>query len=76
MYSALLFVLFVFLIYVRTSAYSHLNMLVLLSCYDPQVIQDAIKARSSPITLLGRSIDVDFNAGIFVTLNPAGTYIS
>lgn len=37
-----------------------------------QIIQDAIKARSSPITLLGRSIDVDFNSGIFVTLNPAG----
>lgn len=37
-----------------------------------QVIQDSIKARSSPIQLLGRSVDVDFNAGIFVTLNPAG----
>lgn len=37
-----------------------------------QVIQDAIKLRSSPVHLLGRSIDVDFNAGIFVTLNPAG----
>ena len=37
-----------------------------------QVIQDAIKIKSSPIQLLGRSVDVDFNAGIFVTLNPAG----
>jgi dynein heavy chain 2 len=37
-----------------------------------QIIQDAIKTRSSPITLLGRSIDVNFNSGIFVTLNPAG----
>jgi dynein heavy chain 2 len=37
-----------------------------------QVIQDAIKLKSSPVHLLGRSIDVDFNAGIFVTLNPAG----
>lgn len=37
-----------------------------------QVIQDAIKMKSSPVDLLGRSIDVDFNAGIFVTLNPAG----
>jgi dynein heavy chain 2 len=37
-----------------------------------QIIQDAIKARTSPISLLGRSIDVNFNSGIFVTLNPAG----
>jgi dynein heavy chain 2, cytosolic len=37
-----------------------------------QVIQDAIKGKSSPISLLGRTVDVDFNAGIFVTLNPAG----
>ena len=37
-----------------------------------QVIQDSIKAKSSPINLLGRNVDVDFNAGIFVTLNPAG----
>ena len=37
-----------------------------------QVIQDAIKMRETPINLLGRSIDVNFNAGIFVTLNPAG----
>lgn len=37
-----------------------------------QIIQDAIKTKTSPINLLGRSIDVDFNSGIFVTLNPAG----
>ena len=37
-----------------------------------QIIQDAIKQRTSPIQLLGRSINVDFNSGIFVTLNPAG----
>lgn len=37
-----------------------------------QVIQDAIKQRTPAISLLGRSINVDFNAGIFVTLNPAG----
>ena len=37
-----------------------------------QIIQDAIKQRSSPIQLLGRSINVNFNSGIFVTLNPAG----
>jgi dynein heavy chain 2 len=39
-----------------------------------QVIQDSIKTRTSPIELLGRSINVDFNAGIFVTLNPAGKH--
>jgi dynein heavy chain 2 len=37
-----------------------------------QVIQDSIKTKQSPITLLGKQIDVDFNSGIFVTLNPAG----
>jgi dynein heavy chain 2 len=37
-----------------------------------QIIQDSIKTKSSPIQLLGRTIDVNFNAGIFVTLNPAG----
>lgn len=37
-----------------------------------QIIQDAIKTRSSPINLLGRNVDVNFNSGIFVTLNPAG----
>ncbi|CAK9088100.1 Cytoplasmic dynein 2 heavy chain 1 (Dynein heavy chain isotype 1B) [Durusdinium trenchii] len=37
-----------------------------------QVIQAAIKAKSSTLKLLGRNIDVDFNAGIFVTMNPAG----
>lgn len=37
-----------------------------------QIIQDAIKTKTSPINLLGLSVDVDFNAGIFVTLNPAG----
>lgn len=37
-----------------------------------QVIQDAIKDRTRSIKLLNRSLDVDFNAGIFVTLNPAG----
>ncbi|OWZ22446.1 Dynein heavy chain [Phytophthora megakarya] len=37
-----------------------------------QVIQDAIKEKTGTINLLSRSVDVDFNAGIFVTLNPAG----
>ncbi|KAL8004079.1 putative AAA+ ATPase domain, dynein heavy chain region D6 P-loop domain-containing protein [Plasmopara halstedii] len=37
-----------------------------------QVIQDAIKEKAGTINLLNRSVDVDFNAGIFVTLNPAG----
>ena len=35
-------------------------------------LQGAIKARQPAVELLGRSIDVDCNAGIFVTLNPAG----
>ena len=37
-----------------------------------QVIQAAIKARAPTATLLGRDIDVNPAAGIFVTLNPAG----
>jgi len=37
-----------------------------------QVIQDAIKTKSPVLSLLGREVDVDFDAGIFVTLNPAG----
>ena len=37
-----------------------------------QLIQDAIKGQTPVLRLLGRDIDVDFNAGIFVTLNPAG----
>lgn len=37
-----------------------------------QLIQDAIKDKTTNIKLLNRSVDVDFNAGIFVTLNPAG----
>ncbi|CAM9184751.1 unnamed protein product, partial [Discosporangium mesarthrocarpum] len=37
-----------------------------------QIIQDTIKAKNPSLRLLGREIDVDFNAGIFVTLNPAG----
>jgi len=37
-----------------------------------QVIQDAIKTKATSLTLLGRTVSVDLNAGIFVTLNPAG----
>ena len=37
-----------------------------------QVIQDSIKMKTTPITLLGKEVNVDFNSGIFVTLNPAG----
>ena len=38
-----------------------------------QVIQSAIKNKTSSIQLLGKNIDdVDHNAGIFVTMNPAG----
>jgi dynein heavy chain 2 len=37
-----------------------------------QVIQEAIKAQEKQINLLGKQVDVNFNSGIFVTLNPAG----
>jgi dynein heavy chain 2 len=37
-----------------------------------QVIQSALKNRESSLVLLNSTIDVDPNAGIFVTLNPAG----
>ena len=39
-----------------------------------QVIQAAIKSKSPTLMLLGRQIDVDHNAGIFVTMNPAGKH--
>ncbi|KAH8059565.1 dynein light chain binding protein [Aureococcus anophagefferens] len=39
-----------------------------------QLIQDAIKGHIPVLRLLGRDVDVDFDAGIFVTLNPAGNY--
>ena len=39
-----------------------------------QVIQAAIKLKASTLVLLGRTIDVDHNAGIFVTMNPAGKH--
>ncbi|CEO98015.1 hypothetical protein PBRA_006129 [Plasmodiophora brassicae] len=37
-----------------------------------QVIQAALKGRQSHVDLLGAQINVDPNAGIFVTMNPAG----
>jgi dynein heavy chain 2, cytosolic len=37
-----------------------------------QVIQKAIKNSEKTLELLGRVIDVNMNAGIFVTMNPAG----
>ena len=37
-----------------------------------QIIQDAIREKRPNLHLLGKDIDVNFNAGIFVTLNPAG----
>ena len=37
-----------------------------------QVIQSAIKLKDPTLSLLGKTIDVDHNAGIFVTMNPAG----
>ena len=39
-----------------------------------QVIQAAIKAKASTVVLLGRTIDIDLNGGIFVTMNPAGKH--
>lgn len=36
------------------------------------MIQEAIKAREHTIGLLGKRVEVNFNSGIFVTLNPAG----
>lgn len=36
------------------------------------VIQDAIKGKIKNLNLMGSDLEVDFNAGIFVTLNPAG----
>jgi len=35
-------------------------------------VQGAIKARQPSVEPMGRSIDVNCNAGIFVTMNPAG----
>ncbi|KAK6172722.1 hypothetical protein SNE40_016326 [Patella caerulea] len=37
-----------------------------------QVIQDAIKNKASRIELLGKSVDINHNSGIFITMNPAG----
>lgn len=37
-----------------------------------QVIQTALKGKHPSLNLLGNTINVDANAGIFVTLNPAG----
>ncbi|CAD5207663.1 unnamed protein product [Bursaphelenchus okinawaensis] len=37
-----------------------------------QTLQDAIKNRSSSCQLNNRTVNVDFNAAIFVTLNPVG----
>ncbi|CAM9780353.1 unnamed protein product [Hapterophycus canaliculatus] len=37
-----------------------------------QIIQDAIKAKRPSLRQVPNELDVDLNAGIFVTLNPAG----
>ena len=37
-----------------------------------QTIQAALKSRQDSMTFLGKDIEVNHNAGIFVTLNPAG----
>ena len=36
------------------------------------VLQGAIKAHHPTVELMGRTVEVDCNAGIFVTMNPAG----
>lgn len=35
-------------------------------------MQGAIKTRQPFVELMGRTVDVNCNAGIFVTMNPAG----
>ena len=35
-------------------------------------LQSALKERKASVELMGRTVEMDFNAGIFVTLNPAG----
>ena len=42
------------------------------SCVTFECLQGAIKARQPSVELMGRSVDVNCNAGIFVTMNPAG----
>ncbi|KAJ3146349.1 Cytoplasmic dynein 2 heavy chain 1 [Geranomyces michiganensis] len=37
-----------------------------------QIIQAALKAKAKQVELLGKTVDLDANSGIFVTLNPAG----
>jgi dynein heavy chain 2 len=37
-----------------------------------QIIQDAIREKKPHLHMMGKDIEVNFNAGIFVTLNPAG----
>ncbi|KAJ3098912.1 Cytoplasmic dynein 2 heavy chain 1 [Phlyctochytrium planicorne] len=37
-----------------------------------QIIQAAIKSKEKHVTLLGKTVEVNLNSGIFVTLNPAG----
>lgn len=37
-----------------------------------QIIQGAIKERAPQMTFMHKTVDVDHNAGIFVTMNPAG----
>ncbi|KAJ3141233.1 Cytoplasmic dynein 2 heavy chain 1 [Geranomyces variabilis] len=37
-----------------------------------QIIQAALKAKVNRVELLGKTVDLDANSGIFVTLNPAG----
>jgi dynein heavy chain 2 len=39
-----------------------------------QVIQAAIKEKAPSVKLMGSTVEVDCNAGIFVTMNPAGKH--
>ncbi|KFM70529.1 Cytoplasmic dynein 2 heavy chain 1, partial [Stegodyphus mimosarum] len=37
-----------------------------------QIIQTALKVKTREIELDGKKVEIDFNAGIFITMNPAG----
>ena len=37
-----------------------------------QIIQAALKTRSPHLDFMGKQVEVDHRAGIFVTMNPAG----
>ena len=43
---------------------------LILATIPAQVIQAALKARSTTVNLLGRTVSIDANSGIFITMNP------